>query len=325
MLGGGGPAVKVAFNPAEEFGTGGQPATMAGGSMGGMGGMMLGGDRGMLTGAAMSGSSGEGMTGATAPAKLLRYVKEDASASYRERGFYMSVLIDQRRVAEFLVELSNSDWPIRLGRFHVGPNPDAGKGGGMYDGGMGGPMMGMMGAGYPGMEPGYDAGTDMGIMGLEGDMSFAPGYGGEEGGFGPPSLNPTGEAVQLLTHPDLVQLDLCGYITFYMPPPAEVLAAVQQTTTPATLAAPAGEAPTATGSAPSAPSPEASTTPAIDDASTPGAAADPETAPAEAATPTPAADSAADTPASESGGPAAAESVPPGDPAGETPPDNPSA
>lgn len=315
MLGGGGPAVKVAFNPAEEFGTGGQPATMAGGAVGGMRGMMLGGDRGSMMAEAMTGANGEGMTGASAPAKLLRYVKEDASAPYRERGFYLSVLIDQRRVADFLVELSNSDWPIRLGRFHVGPNPDAGKAGGMYGGGMGGGMMGMMGAGYPGMESGYDAGTDMGIMGLEGEMSFAPGYGGEEGGFGPPSLNPTGESVQLLTHPDLVQLDLCGYITFFVPPPDDVLAAVQPSTTPATPATPTGESPPAADSATPAATPDASTSPDAGDAATPEGATVPGTTPAPADTTTaePATEGAVEA-VPEAGAPATTDGEPPSDP-----------
>lgn len=268
-MGGGGQAVNISFNPEEEFGTGGQPQ----GSQGGMQ-RMMGGPMGMSMpeGSLAAMPEGNGTSTANNPPKALRYVKESDSALYRERGFYLSVLIDQRKIADFLIELSNSDWPIRIGRFHVGPNPHASK----LPSGMG-PMMPLAGEESFGGE--IAAQMEMMQAAMAGGNPFEGGADEMGGGFGPPTLNPTGQAAGLLQQFDLVQLDLVGYITFYKAPPEDLLAAVKQ----------AAEA--AARTTPAAAPVDTATPPAVDGTTEPVAPGD-STAPAEAtdAAPQPAAD-----------------------------------
>ncbi|HWL08149.1 MAG TPA: hypothetical protein VNQ76_07090, partial [Planctomicrobium sp.] len=93
----------VAFNPAEEFG----PASAAGAG---------GGDMGMDMGMSEGGTGG--------PALPKRYIgADDESKPFFERGFYMSVTIQQSKIADFIVQLANSDWPVQVRRFQVGANP----------------------------------------------------------------------------------------------------------------------------------------------------------------------------------------------------------
>jgi len=231
----------VGFNPAEEFGIGFEAAA----------GMRSGVDAGDEDfGPAVAGR-GMGMVSGGIP---IRYIAFDASANFQERGFYMSVLIDQRKIADFLVELSNSDWPIKIVRFNVGPNT-GGAGARaatpMMAGGMPGgfgtgadSMMGMamaMGgaAGMPTM-PSMPSMPMLGRERAEDDaLSAAPGFTGADtfggtaadmgmtGGMIGASPLVNGDQIgQLFTHPDLVQMDLCGVITMYRPPTPELLAAV---------------------------------------------------------------------------------------------------
>ena len=199
---------KVSFSPAEEFGSDVKQASQGSAAPSGAPSpdmmMMGGGNRG-------------------AAQERIRYIKLDPNAKYRERGFYLSVLIDQKKIADFLVELSNADWPIRIVRFHVGPNPEkpgAATSGGMMDlyGGMD-PSMAPM----PAMEagPAFDA-FDPGAFDAYADAGAAP-----QNQMGPSRMVTTEQMAGLFTHPDLVQLDLCGVITFYNPPKPELLAAVQ--------------------------------------------------------------------------------------------------
>jgi hypothetical protein len=52
----------------------------------------------------------------TEPPKIKRYVDEGENFAFRTRGFVMSVIINEQRVPEFLVELTNSRWPIEIRR-----------------------------------------------------------------------------------------------------------------------------------------------------------------------------------------------------------------
>jgi hypothetical protein len=212
--------------------------------------------------------------------KEIRYLKPD-NPLFQERAFYMSVLIDQKKIADFLVELSNADWPIRIVRFNVGPN--GGTTGGYSQPGY---MTGAMGGGGGGrMEDDDDLGSMLGGRGaLGGEGMFGAlgggGFGGATGtagggfsddlftsplgggngdeddprgmGAGASAYGPSpmvrGDQIQsLFTHPDLVQLDVCGVITMYKPPEAALYAAVTGKTAPDAAAAAA--APAADGAA----------------------------------------------------------------------------
>ncbi|MEZ6144363.1 MAG: hypothetical protein R3B91_02800 [Planctomycetaceae bacterium] len=57
---------------------------------------------------------------------MFRYVGKPSDvekAPYQERAFYMSVIVMLPDVPNFLTELASSEWPIRIGRFHIGQNP----------------------------------------------------------------------------------------------------------------------------------------------------------------------------------------------------------
>ena len=249
--GAGGSAIPSAlkFDPQEEFGKGGEEQPGAAG--GGMGGSAM-------TAMSMSGGEGDAEAAATEePTGPLRYVKEDKDAKFVERGFYLSVIINQNKLVDFLVTLSNSEWPIRVVRFHFGKNPytvdpftasrsGAGGGGGFGTGASASGMEGM-----EGMRRGRGGAGASGAMSMQGGMGLAggrqtPGSGMMGGGRGAVD---TGYPVDALQQPDLVQLDLAGLITIYRQPPQGVV--------PAEGDAPADSDAPADGSSPETPSADA--------------------------------------------------------------------
>lgn len=201
--------------------------------------------------------------GARAAPEEIRYIAKDDSKPYLERGFYMSLLINQQRIAEFLLTLSNSDWPIRIVRFHVGPNTRAGRGTGASQYNFAG---GGMGDAYgESMDDEYGYSDEDFASSYAESMDDA--YGGA--GYGPPQQSISNDALAgAFSHPDLVQLDVLGAITLYKPLPEDVLAKVT-----AALGAAAAEADGAATPPPSQPEPapegtvdsiEAPVTPAAD-------------------------------------------------------------
>jgi len=196
---------KVGFNPAEEFG----PDLDQGAG---------GGEMGMPSGGM------DGVGGAAVPPK--RYIGETEEKPYLERGFYMSVIIQQTKIADFIVQLANSDWPVQVRRFQVGVNP--------YQtfqpmsGDAGGSMM-------PDFQPSFSSGLGgAGGMDAEGGSGFGGGFNAgvyRSGEKAPPRPNPYSTnlprvAAEAMNHPDLVRLDLAGVITIYKQP-VEILAAVE--------------------------------------------------------------------------------------------------
>lgn len=209
-------ATSVAFDPSEEFGTGGDPSMMTNG-------------RGIT-----SFSDEEEEMDAEVPTGPLRYVKEDEAAPYVQRGFYLSVVINQNNVVDFLVALANSEWPTQVTRFHFGKNPygppDPFSARGVANG-AGSARPGMFTddddvkgrRGGRGMARPMNAGPPM----QDGEAGFGFGRGGAGGGRvgGLPSAaapGNTGYPPDALLHPDLVQLDLTGLITIYRQPKSEI-------------------------------------------------------------------------------------------------------
>ena len=220
---GGGPArrpmgptaaitTSVAFDPSEEFGTGGDPS-------------MVGTDRGIAR------ASDEEEVDVEAPTGPLRYVKEDEAAPYVQRGFYLSVIINQTKMVDFLTALSNSEWPTQVTRFHFGKNPYGGPDPftargvasnvgarpnvfGEDDDAKG--QRGGRGLGRPPGPPMQGGGGGFGRGG-----GFGGGFGGGRPGAAPAAGN-TGYPPDALLHPDLVQLDLTGLITIYRQPKSEI-------------------------------------------------------------------------------------------------------
>ncbi|WP_437204274.1 hypothetical protein [Planctomicrobium sp. SH664] len=180
-----------------------------------------------------------------------RYIAESETAPFLERGFYMSVIIMQNKVPDFLVELTNADWPIRIKRFNIGDNPYRTESS-LYavsnpmSGGGNNPMMGM----GPG---GQSSSLTTGIAPRRGTI----GRGGMGAGMGLTQLARTRQgsttvsgplatglppqAYAALEHPDLVQLDLCGIITIYRQPKDSIAALAAAQAAPAEGEAPAEE------------------------------------------------------------------------------------
>lgn len=212
-MGGVGGPVKIAFNVAEEFGPQvpeeSDETASASSSLDSTGGY----DAGYMGDSSMFG-------GARAGAKMQRYIGaagfDPFATPYRERGFYMSVIILQDRIPDFLAELSSSPWPIRIGRFHIGENPYAEKQRGTRGGGGFGSGMGMD-AGYEDyMTEDYGGGGMLGGFGMGG---FGGMGGGPRATLKLPDYMkmPSSIPPELRSHPDLVQMDLCGIITMYNP------------------------------------------------------------------------------------------------------------
>lgn len=314
MMSGGGAAAGpkaggAMVNPAEEFGP-----ESDGAMAGSPDGMSMPAD-----GAAYGG-------GATA-VKKIRYIG-NAEGEFKERGFYMRVIISQMKIPEFLTLLANRPWPVRIVRFNMSPNPHEKA----FTPGMPmGPDSYPMGvnpegsAAYSGSPFGGAYGPGMEMPGGE-SSSFGGGMGGM-GGFGGNSLmTPEAGAAAILPNypkvedrygalqnPDLIQLDVLGAITIYNPPkegaaPAEG-AAPESTPMGDVAAAPEGAAPAETpmpaATDPAAPMPAA--TPAAVPATDPAAAAA-----APAATPAPApATPAPETPPAPAAPPAGEPAAPP--------------
>jgi len=277
---GAGRGANVSFDPSEEFGVGFE-------GMGGGGGALGAGDEAFPSagggGGRMRDVDGD-MSGAMGAAggmgrKEIRYLKSTDNPLFQERAFYMSVLIDQKKIADFLVELSNADWPIRIVRFNVGPNGGTtggysapgymggamGGGGRMEDdddlgamlgggggrGALGGEgMFGALGGGGFGGATGAAGGFSEDLFtsplgGGNGDEDDPRGLGvGASSAYGPSPLVRGDQIQSLFTHPDLVQLDVCGVITMYKPPEPALYAAVTGKTAPdpaAAAAAPAAD------------------------------------------------------------------------------------
>ena len=305
----------IAINPAEEFGIGGDP---------------LAGEGGMNPMGSIGSTSGDPTAGPAVPAGPLRYVKDTPEAPYVERGFSLSVIINQNKLVDFLVALSNSEWPVRVVRFHFGKNPFtadpftlAGATGGTGSS-IGSNMM-MMQSGF-GSKGGFGSGSP-------GATPFTnPAYSIENSFTGPSGSGTTPGAADVypldaLQQPDLIQLDLLGVITMYRQPKEEIAAleAAAAGTTPApeatsaeTPADPAVATPTDPAAPAPAPAPGAGATPAATPAAGDGSPGVAPATPAPAAgTPAPAAGTpvvpAPAVPAPAVPAPAAAEATPPGE------------
>jgi hypothetical protein len=324
------------FKPTEEFGN-------AGGSGGGGG---FGGGGGMSAASAEAMPEGDMGAGATAtPAR--RYIDDEDSLPYKTRGFYLSVIMDHRRVPQLIAELTASNrspWPVEIVRVQVSRiNDDSPSSGG----GMGGMMAGGMSSGglsSGGMPPGLGAGQFSNPMpafgggGSSADFqdSLADVNGGSFSSGLPDDLAPGAgsafdpDAAQklattqalfqtALTDPMMAQVTMAGLIYLFKPPEGSPEAeSAEQADAAAESATPeSGTAAPADPSAAPTTEPVPAAAPA-DPAATPTTPADPATTPADPAgapaSPAPAAPAEAP-PAGESPTPPAAtppnESAPP--------------
>ncbi|MES2789436.1 MAG: hypothetical protein V4719_07430 [Planctomycetota bacterium] len=339
---GGADTLKASFDPAEQLGSDDAPVvTPEGGGDPTLGGTAPPSPPGGMPG----GPGGTGMGGATVKK---RYIEE--TPRFKTRGFYMELVLDHRCLPEFISELSDSKWPIRVIRVQtvdldlndIGTSNVVGAGA-MGGAGMGGGRAPMMGGGGGG--------------GRRGDREMAPmrgpaagrmpgmGIGAMGGGAGRPARPPgvmrnlgenpgvgtEGTPLDIqnaMTNPALVTVALSGIITLYLPPelaaagqpgaegapgatPATTDPATATTETPAATGTEVpGATPTAAGT--TAATTETPATAATDGATTP---AKPATDPAAPATGTPETPPAETKPAAEAAPATPAEGTPSATPA----------
>lgn len=183
--------------------------------------------------------------GARGARKFDRYIGDEEGKKFRERGFYMSVIVDQSRLPEFFAELCSSDWPIKIGRFHIGPNPYYKEVRPGYPaGGFGlASQYGGFGGGYGDYEEEMEDYDEDSFGGYTFGGSAYSGMLGSMGAAGAkldplpvPTPNPVDE--NLLSHPDLVQVDFCGRITMYKPMTSDDLIPESDGSTPEETAVP---------------------------------------------------------------------------------------
>lgn len=127
----------------------------------------------------MRGANGGPMDAAeSSEPTVRRYIDDEESMPFRTRGFYMVVLMDHRKLPDFLTELTSnprSPWPIEIVRVQVAIRNDDSTSSGAAIGGLGFPGTGGSG-GYPsGGPPG-------------GGFAAGPGFGDPTGGNGPPPV-----------------------------------------------------------------------------------------------------------------------------------------
>lgn len=212
--------VAADFNYKEEFGDGGDPPWKTG-----SGGGQAGGNMGM--GMAAFGE-GDGGAATTTESSYRRYVDDDAALPYKTRGFYMTVIMDHRRVPELIAALTangKSDWPVEVVRVQVARiNSDDSEM--PAQSGMG-PNMGLAGESYA---PGGFAET----MSSEfsGPMGENFGGSGTASGFKSEQVNPNQDEdfrgpmmpnantmtfQNVLRDPYVAKVALCGLIYLYNP------------------------------------------------------------------------------------------------------------
>ena len=322
----GGKAESADFNPEEEFGTSGREGRSGGGG---------GGAFGMQMSMEMGADGGAGGGGGAEPVAIRRYVDDDEAAPYKTRAFYLSVVMDHRKVPHLIAELTasgNSPWPMEVVRVQMARlNADDTEGrnlGGMMAGGggiSGGVPMGFDGAEAGGAAYAGEASAGIGL----------PEAGGLGGGVGLPGMqqarpdaNTQASLDVAMQDPFMAKVALAGLIYLYRPVTEEAAPTSEPGSEPVAEAPADGAMTTEAAADPAAATdmPADTATPAATDDAT---AAD---APATPATTEPAAESpAAETPAAAPPTPANADpaaapttpvpaaSPPPADPAAAPP------
>lgn len=217
--GGGGAAAAVSadFDVKEEFGDDGSGAGGQGAAMSSFG--------------SSGGSMGTAGPSAASGLKARRYIDDDKALPFRTRGFYMTLIMDHRKIPNLISELSASEksaWPIEIIRVQVVRLNDddlegrSGGGNGFSPGLSGGGADAFSGSG--GGASGFTESTFGGAsnssgFSLEGGSSGAGGAATAQGTAGLAALT---NAVQ---DPNMSRVAICGIITLYNEVKLEVVVA----------------------------------------------------------------------------------------------------
>lgn len=319
-IGGGGAARGAAvasadFDWREELGDDGSSNArgLGGGATGPMGGSSSSSMSGPSAAHSMGGpASGPG--GAAAASTVRRYIEDDKALPYVSRGFYMTVIMDHRKIPSLVAELSASEksaWPVEIVRIQMVRlhDDDVDSRGIPGSGGGYGPPAGRPNFSLNSLSSG--GGNSSGFPGPAGfESDSASAVFGDPSQSGPGNQNAaalsqvaaaTAALEGALQDPFMARVAICGIITLYRevkPEPVAATAGQPAPGTAAPAAAPAAaEAPANPDANPAAaPEGTAPANPAAPEAKPGEAAEAPAAAPAttpEKATPEPTAPDAA--------------------------------
>ena len=277
--GGGGGAAAAAsadFDVKEELGDDGSGAAGQGGAM------------------SSFGSAGALSGGGSAAPKGRRYIDDDKALPFRTRGFYMTLIMDHRKIPNLISELSASEksaWPIEIIRVQVVRlNEDdlegRGGGGGGFSPGSGGNSESFGGS----------SGANLSGGGFTENSSFggasSPGFSVEGGSSGGGAATAQGAAalaalMNATQDPNMSRVAISGIITLYNEVTPEVGGAPPASSPPATTtpaAAAVGTQPTEDAAPTTEPAANGDSKPAAEGDSKPAVPAEGEpTTPAPAA------------------------------------------
>lgn len=270
------------FDYKEDFGDDG--SSKSGGGPGGLGGPMgsaaMGGPSGAHGGPAGGpGAAPGGAPGASGVSGVRRYIEDDEALPFKTRGFYMTLIMDHRKIPGLIAELSangKSPWPVEVVRVQMvrvhDNDIDARIGAGGFGPGGGGGSGGeislqslLSSAGAGGLNQGnYGGASGVPLTPMPGTSSTFERTTTPEGGPNSAAISQAAAAIaaleSALQEPFMARVSLAGVITLYKevkPDPAPVAGAQpapgQPGTQPATPAAPADANPAATGTVPETP------------------------------------------------------------------------
>ncbi len=198
---------------------------------------------------------GSGGPGGSAASKVRRYIDDDKALPFRTRGFYMTLIMDHRKIPNLISELSASEksaWPIEIIRVQVvrlnDDDPEGRGGGGSFNPGSGGGADSFAGS-SGGSSSGFGSESSSGSSGSSGfSIEGGAGGGGAATAQGQAGLAALMNAVQ---DPNMSRVAICGIITLYNEVKPEPIV-VQPNTPPVTPVTPTTEtaAPPTTESAP---------------------------------------------------------------------------
>ncbi len=151
--------------------------------------------------------------GGATKSDLKRYVDDDETRPFKQRGFYIKLVMDHRKVPELLTELMNSPFPVEIVRVHQVWYTDTGAG--MTSG------SGMAGQAFPGSggTKGFGAFPAEGGVTATGE-STSPLAASPTSGSVKPGTNPT-TAQSAMADPNLASVAILGVWTLYRPPAAD--------------------------------------------------------------------------------------------------------
>lgn len=196
--------------------------------------------------------------GGAAANSVRRYIDDDAALPYKTRGFYMTVIMDHRKIPSLIAELSASEksaWPVEILRVQMvrlHDNDIDSRSGGAGGAGGFGPVAG---GGRPGMGPG---------AGPQGFPTLNSGGESDPSREGAVNDNPNAASQAAagaaaldaaLQDPFMARVAICGIITLYkeVKPEAVAPAAQPPVSVPAVPAPAAGTAPQVDPANPTAP------------------------------------------------------------------------